>query len=194
MKSGGRRQEAGSRRQKGEAVSKEKISPACLTAEEMGVSMRKKRRYAVFALAAAILWVILLGVFPLPFYSLFFASNLGSNLLLVFMAAVVVFPLNWAFSKFLKADIGNLSFGISGIILLVGVVYVYSIFRYSNAWLLIGAAAVHWAVTAFIFYVSKGLSAGKGGAKRILWGVVCAALSEFLYLLMFTLILNVFRD
>lgn len=194
MKSGGRKQEAGSRRQKGEAVSKEKISPACLTAEEFSGVMRKKRRYTVFALAAAFLWVILLGIFPLPFYSLFFASNSGSNLLLIFMAAVVVFPLNWAFSKALKADIVNVAFGISNIILLVGVVYVYSIFRYSNVLLLIGAAAVHWAVTAFIFYRSKSLTAEKGGAKRILWGVVCAALSEFLYLLMFTLILNVFRD
>lgn len=192
MSAGGRRQEAGSRRQKGEAAAKG--SPPLLTAEEFSGVMRKKRRYTVFALAAAFLWVILLGIFPLPFYSLFFASNLGSNLLLVFMAAVVVFPLNWAFSKALKADIANVAFGISNIILLVGVVYVYSIFRYSNVLLLIGAAAVHWAVTAFIFYASKGLTAEKGGAKRILWGVVCAALSEFLYLLMFTLILNVFRD
>lgn len=178
----------------GRNAAKSSLSP--LTAKEFSEVMKKKGSYAVSALIAAAVWVILLVLFPFPFYSLFFASNLGSNVLLIFMAAVLSLPVNWAFSKALKTDIKGSVFFAVNVIMLLGVVYVYSIFRYTGVVWLVLTAAVHWAVTAAVFLHSRVCEGRKikGSGRLALMGAVCAALSEFLYLLMFTLLLNVFRE
>ncbi|MDE6594564.1 MAG: hypothetical protein K2K44_00985, partial [Oscillospiraceae bacterium] len=49
---------------------------------------KRKLIFAVGALAFAVLWAFLWNAFPMPFYSLFFADNVGSNVQLVLLNIV----------------------------------------------------------------------------------------------------------
>ncbi|MDE6592352.1 MAG: hypothetical protein K2K57_04730 [Oscillospiraceae bacterium] len=141
------------------------------------------------------LWVILLSIFPLPFYSLFFMSVVGSNVFLVLLAAVITFPSNLLFSKIAKADIGEWRHLAINVVFMLAVVYTYSIFRYDAVWWVIISALLHCALTAVLFMKAKRenipkIKDGKSKGSLALLGIVCAAVSDFIYLLLFTLALN----
>lgn len=160
---------------------------------------KRKGTATLCSVGAAVLWVILYMIFPLEFYSLFCSSNIGSNVLLVLMSAVVTFPMNFIFSKLLKKDINTIIHLIINVIGMLAAVYTYSIFRYDAVYWIVLAATAHSAAAAVLFVKSKSLYEQKGIAlppKRLssaLYGIVCTLASDFIYLLLFIIILESFR-
>lgn len=161
-------------------------------------AIKRKKKPALLFGGLAVLWVILLNAFPMPFYSLFLASNVGSNVFLVFLAAVITFPANLLFSKIARADIGERRHLAINVVFMLAVVYTYSIFRYTAVWWVIISALLHCAATAVWFTKAKRenipenvskIKDGKSKGSLALLGVVCAAVSDFIYLLLVTLAL-----
>ncbi len=157
-------------------------------------ALKRKKKPALLFGGLAVLWVILLNIFPLPFYSLFFMSMAGSNVFLVLLAAVITFPANLLFSRIAKADIGEMRHLAINIVFMLAVVYTYSIFRYTAVWWVIISALLHCAGAAVLFMNAKRenipkIKDGKSKVSLALLGVVCAAVSDFIYLLLFTLAL-----
>lgn len=161
---------------------------------------KRKKIAAICSAAAVLLWLILWLIFPMEFYSLFFASLIGSNLLLTVLAAVITFPSNLLCSHITKRDIPTALHLAINIVFMVGCIYLYSIFRYSAVWLLIIGIAAHIAVTALLFAKSKvpKVSLVKeplfGTAKMIITGIICTVLSDCIYYLLFSALLNTFRE
>lgn len=162
-------------------------------------TLKRKGIASLICLAAAVLWLILWNIFPMPFYSLFFASNIGSNIILVLLAAMLTFPLNFLFSKTLGTDISVPAMLIVNIVCMMAFIYLYSIFRYTAVWWVIIAAVVHMAAAAVVFAKSRQpkipkLKTEKKTLKLAVCGIVSALLSDSLYLLLFTALLNIFRE
>ena len=135
----------------------------------------------------------------MEFYSLFFASLVGSNLLLAVLA-VITFPSNLLCSKITRRDISAGIHLIINIVFMVGCIFLYSIFRYDAVWLLIIGIAAHIAATALLFAKSKAPQVSHikeplfGTAKMIAAGVICTVLSDCIYYLLFSALLNIFRE
>lgn len=160
-------------------------------------TMKRKGIASLICAGAAVLWLILWQIFPMPFYSLFFASMVGSNLLLAALAAILTFPFNFLFSKTLKTDISAVPQLIINIICMMAFIYLYSIFRYTAIiWVILGFA-VHAAATVILFAVSsrrQGKKTLRQTITAVLTALASAALTDSLYLLLFTALLNIFRE
>ena len=122
------------------------------------------------------------------------------NLLLAILAAVITFPSNLICSKITRRDISAGIHLIINIVFMVGCIYLYSIFRYDAVWLLIIGIAAHIAATALLFAKSKAPQVSHikeplfGTAKMIAEGVICTVLSDCIYYLLFSALLNIFRE
>ena len=81
------------------------MSEKAKTIREPFFTPKRKKISAICSAAAVVLWLILWNIFPMEFYSLFFASLVGSNLLLAVLAAVITFPSNLICSKITRRDI-----------------------------------------------------------------------------------------
>lgn len=179
------------RRNMNDKKDKEK-NPPYFTAKRKGIA-------AIVSLGAAVLWVILWFVFPMEFYSLFFASNIGSTLFLAAMAAVITFPACFICTKALSKDISvPLHLGVN-IVGMVGCIFLYSIFRFTAVWWLILALAVHLGAMAAVFVTAPAIKVNrvkekKGRLASALAGIVCALCSDFIYLLLFNVLLETFRE
>lgn len=162
-------------------------------------TLKRKGKAAIVSLAAAVLWVILWFVFPMEFYSLFFASSIGSTLFLAAMAAVMTFPACFICTKALSKDISvplHLTVNIIG---MVGCIFLYSIFRYTAVWWLILGLAVHLGATAAVFVTAPDIKVNrikekKGRLASALAGIVCAICSDCIYLMLFNVLLETFRE
>lgn len=108
-----------------------------------------KKRYSLVCLGIAVLWILLWVTFPMEFYSLFFDSVAGSNVMLVIMELVIMIPANLMFSKILKANISMALTFIGDILCMTAAAYTFSIFRYDRVWWVILALAVHYAAKLF---------------------------------------------
>ena len=176
------------------------MSEKAKTIREPFFTPKRKKIAAICSAAAVVLWLILWNIFPMEFYSLFFASLVGSNLLLAVLAAVITFPSNLLCSKITRRDISAGIHLIINIVFMVGCIYLYSIFRYDAVWLLIIGIAAHIAVTALLFAKSKAPQVSHikeplfGTAKMIAAGVICTILSDCIYYLLFSALLNIFRE
>lgn len=163
-------------------------------------TMKRKAAASVCSAVAVVLWLILWLVFPMEFYSLFFASIIGSNLLLIILSAVITFPANFICSKISKKDISVPAHLIINAVGMVGCIYLYSIFRYDMLWLLILGIAVHIAACAVLFAKSKCIKINKinteafSRAKMIVCSIICTVCSDCIYYLLFTALLNTFRE
>lgn len=163
-------------------------------------TMKKKAAASVCSAAAVVLWLILWLIFPMEFYSLFFASAIGSNLLLIVLSAVITFPANFICSKISKNDISVLAHLIINAVGMVGCIYLYSIFRYDMVWLLIIGIAVHIAACAVLFAKSKCRKINRistqsfSRKKMIISAIICTVCSDCIYYLLFTALLNTFRE
>lgn len=179
------------RRSMNDKKDKEK-NPPYFTAKRKGIA-------AIVSLGAAVLWVILWFVFPMEFYSLFFASNIGSTLFLAAMAAVITFPACFICTKALSKDISvPLHLGVN-IVGMVGCIFLYSIFRFTAVWWLILGLAVHLGATAAVFVTAPDIKVNrvkekKGRLASALAGIVCALCSDCIYLLLFNVLLETFRE
>ncbi|MCM1523521.1 MAG: hypothetical protein NC120_03590 [Ruminococcus sp.] len=161
---------------------------------------KRKLAAAVLSAAAVLLWLILWQIFPMEFYSLFFASYAGSNFTLLLLSLVITFPANYIASKALKTDVKTGVHAAANMIGMVGCIYLYSAFRYNAPYFPILGFAAHICACAVIFVKSKGekipkiKDASPGRAKLAISGAVCTVCSDLLYLLLFTALLNIFRE
>lgn len=162
-------------------------------------TLRRKGFASLICLGAAVLWAVLWLVFPMQFYSLFFASNIGSNLVLILLAVMVTFPFNFIFSKVLSADIPVVPSLIVNIICMVAFIYLYSVSGFISWWWTVLAVAVHIIASVVIFVKSKPVvipkvKTEKKPLRSAVFGVIGALLSDSLYFLLFTALLNIFRE
>lgn len=116
---------------------------------DMYFDIKRKGKYSLICLGAAVLWVILWLTFPMEFYSVFFDSVVGSNILLLLMELVIMIPANLMFSKILKANISMSLTFIADIICMTAAAYTFSIFRYEQVWWVILSIAVHFVIKLF---------------------------------------------
>ncbi|MGN0642797.1 MAG: hypothetical protein ACI4JJ_06590 [Huintestinicola sp.] len=161
---------------------------------------KRKGIASLCCLGFAVLWLILWYVFPMEFYSLFFASSVGSNIVLVLLSVMITIPCNWLFSKFISNDVNMpLSLVVNAVCMLT-FIYTYSIFRYTAIYWVVLAAAVHTAASVFLFIKSKPYTESKKKVvlkkrlKKALLAVVYTIFADGMYLLLFTFLLNVFRE
>ena len=176
------------------------MSEKAKTIREPFFTPKRKKVAAICSAAAVVLWLILWNIFPMELYSLLFASLVGSNLLLAVLSAVITFPSNLLCSKITRRDISAGIHLIINIVFMAGCIYLYSIFRYDAVWLLIIGIAAHIAATALLFAKSKAPQVSHikeplfGTAKMIAAGIICTVLSDCIYYLLFSALLNIFRE
>lgn len=111
---------------------------------------KKKIKASVISGSFALLFIILWLVFPMEFYSVFYASAAGSNVLLLLMELVLIFPLNMLFSKIIKGNISVFFTLVSDIVLMTAAAYTFSIFRYTQVIWLILVIVLHFISKLFI--------------------------------------------
>lgn len=160
---------------------------------------KRKGTAAIVSLAAAVLWTILWFIFPMEFYSLFFASNIGSTFFLAALAAVITFPACFICTKALNKDISVPLHLVVNIIGMVGCIFLYSIFRFTAVWWLILGLAVHIAATSAVFVTAPDIKVNRIKEKKsrlasALAGIVCAVCSDCIYLILFNVLLETFRE
>lgn len=133
----------------------------------------KKMIAVICCMAAVILWLILWKIFPLEFYSLFFASAVGSNILLVMLILVISIPCTVLFSKLMRTGIPMKRSIAADIPCMIAAAFVFSVFRYTGVHWVVLAEAVHLAAVFFIMRsaVSKEQDAKRKNAQDILTAV-----------------------
>ncbi|MBQ8825658.1 MAG: hypothetical protein IJ007_01015 [Oscillospiraceae bacterium] len=117
---------------------------------DSGFTIKKKGLFSLGCIAFAILWVILWFIFPMEWYSLFFASTVGSYVTLVLLATVIVVPLCWLFTIITASNISFTLNYIANVLFIIGVTFLFSAFRYSMWWLVAIAVLLQIAVQTFI--------------------------------------------
>ena len=105
---------------------------------------KRKLIFAVGAVAFALLWMFLWNAFPMQFYVIFFAGIVGSNIQLVLLNAVVLFPLFCIFTKLSRTELSFCKTVLLNIFLVAAVEYVFSIFMFSDYF--------YWCVIAYILH------------------------------------------
>lgn len=107
---------------------------------------------AIGALAFALVWAILWDIFPMQFYSFFFADTIGSNIQLILINTVVLLPFFWLFTKLSRTDLSFSGTVLLNILLVVGVEYVFSIFLFSDYFFIcVIAVIIHAAINILPF-------------------------------------------
>lgn len=165
----------------------------------MKLTLKQKGIAAIICGGAALLWLVLWLVFPMPFYSLFFADMIGSNVTLVIIAVLLTFPANYLFSRLLRADINYIAHLAVNIVGMVAFIYVYSIFRYTAIYWIIIALLVHTIGTVVVFMKNKKeeiphIREKQSRLKLIIMGAACAIASDCLYLLIFNFMIKIFAS
>lgn len=121
---------------------------------------KRKLIFAAGALAFALLWAFLWNAFPMPFYSIFFADIIGSNVQLVILNIVVLLPLFYIFTLLTKTELSFSKTVLLNIFLAVAVEYVFSIFLFSDSF--------YWCVTAYIIHSAANVwTFGSAGVREV---------------------------
>ena len=105
---------------------------------------KRKLIFAAGALVFALLWAFLWNAFPMPFYSVFFADIIGSNVQLVILNIVVLLPLFYIFTLLTKTELSFCKTVLLNIFLAVAVEYVFSVFLFSDSF--------YWCVISYIIH------------------------------------------
>lgn len=117
---------------------------------------RKKGFAAIAALGFAVLWAVLWLVFPMEFYSIFFMSIIGSNVLLVLINTVVLLPFYYIFTKLTRTDLSFCKTVLVNILCLVAVEYVFSIFLFSDYFFICVLSVIaHALINIWVFGSAK---------------------------------------
>ena len=93
---------------------------------------KRKLIFAVGAIAFVLLWMFLWNAFPMQFYAIFFAGVVGSNVQLVLLNTVVLFPMFYIFTKLTRTGLSFSKTVLMNIFLAAAVEYVFSIFMFSD--------------------------------------------------------------
>lgn len=117
---------------------------------------KRKGFAALGALAFAVLWAFLWNVFPMEFYSVFFADIIGSNIMLLLLNAVVLMPFFYIFTKLTRTDLSFCKIVLLNIVCLAAVEYVFSLFLFSDYffWCII-AVVIHALINVWGFGSAK---------------------------------------
>lgn len=119
---------------------------------------KRKLIFTVGAFAFALLWAFLWNAFPMPFYSIFFADPIGSNVQLVLLNIVVLLPLFYIFTLLTKTELSFCKTVLLNILLAVAVEYVFSIFLFSDSF--------YWCVIAYVLHSAANVWAfGSAGVR-----------------------------
>lgn len=117
---------------------------------DLGFTDRKKRFFALGAIVFAVVWAILWVIFPMQWYSLFFASTIGSYVQLILLATVLIFILCWVFTKITASNISVTKNYFVNLIFMIGILFLFSAFRYSMVYLIVIAAVLHAAAMVWV--------------------------------------------
>lgn len=162
-------------------------------------TVKNKIKASIICGAAVLLWLILWKIFPMEFYSLFFASNVGSNIMLLLLILVISIPCNLLFSKITKSDISMTLTLLKDVVLMTAAAYTFSVFRYSHTWIFIIALVLHLAAEFFVTgFADEGEGVLNPPIKRkplmtAVWSAVHIILADGLLLLIMYTMAHVFR-
>ncbi|MCH5193317.1 MAG: hypothetical protein J1F11_05095 [Oscillospiraceae bacterium] len=126
---------------------------------------RKKGYFALGALAFIPVWMFFWNAFPMQFYSFFFAGVIGSNIQLVLLDLVVLFPMLYIFTKLTRTDLSFSKTVLMNIFLMVAMEYVFSVFYFREQfYFCVIAYIIHSAVNVLTFGSAgvRDRKAGKG--------------------------------
>lgn len=126
---------------------------------------KRKGFFALGALAFAVLWLILWYVFPMEWYALFYATTVGSYVNLVLLAAVLILPMCWAATKAMSCNVSVTKNFVVNIIFMVGILFLFSAFRYSAVYVVIIAAVLH--IAAMVWVLGTAEPHDKKHTKRV---------------------------
>lgn len=151
---------------------------------------KRKGIAALCALGFAVLWIFLWNIFPMEFYSIFYADTVGSNIQLLLLNIVTLLPLFWVFTKLTATDLSFSGTVLVNLLLLIAADFVFAVFMFSDFFFLcIIALLLHMAANVPIFgaaRVRKGSSPKAAEAKAIkkqplitvIWAAAFAFTSE----------------
>lgn len=117
---------------------------------DSGFTIKRKGLFSLGCLAAAVIWTILWFVFPMEWYSIFFASTIGSYVTLMLLATVLIVPFCWLFTLITASNISFTVNYIANVLFMIGVTFLFAAFRYSMWWLIAIAVILQIAVQTFI--------------------------------------------
>ncbi len=114
----------------------------------------RKRKFfaAIGAVVFALLWIFLWNVFPMQFYSVFFAGIIGSNIQLVLLNTAVLLIMLFIFTLITGYELSFSKTVLLNILLAAAVEYVFSIFMFSDHFFVcVIAYLVHSAANIWTF-------------------------------------------
>ncbi|MBQ8979714.1 MAG: hypothetical protein IJ080_08180 [Oscillospiraceae bacterium] len=150
-------------------------------------ALRTKVKLTVITAVISVLWIVITLADPLPVYSLFLISAVGSNILLICLSLFVTIWTDTAFSAVLKRDIPLPVNLIMWLILHLAFIYCYSIFlRQQPAELykpyLIPIPVIIGGIAEVLIFRRSNHT-----AKSTVSGILFAVISAVVYYLMFRL-------
>lgn len=171
---------------------------------------KMKAVWAVGAFAFALLFAVLWNLFPMVFYSVFFANTVGSYVLLALISLVVLLPLFWLFTKLSKTDLSFCMAVPMNVIPVIAVEFVFSVFFFSDArlWCIV-AVAVHSLLNILTFGFAeirggkapKGMNAPAPKGERVIkkqpvlavvWAVAYSFVADVVSFLIFYAVAQIF--
>lgn len=123
-------------------------------AEKKKLTKLTKGLLAAGAVLFAAVWLVLWMLFPMEWYSLFFASTVGSFVTIALLAADITIILCWAFSLLTGIDIPFVKNLIVNIIFMSAVLWLFAAFRYSMPYVVAIAAVLHVAAMVWVMGVA----------------------------------------
>ncbi len=120
-----------------------------------GFTPRKKGFFALGTIGLIILWMILWYVFPMEWYSFFFASTVGSYIHLVLLATVLIFPMCWLLTVITGRNISIVKNYPVSLVFMIAIVFLFSAFRYDMAFLPVTAGILHAIAMVWVIGTAK---------------------------------------
>jgi hypothetical protein len=118
-------------------------------------TLKRKGFFALGAVIFAAVWAVLWLVFPMLWYSLFFASTVGCYVTLALLGTVLITIMCWLCSLATSLDISVTKNFIVNLIFLVGIFFLFAAFRYSMVYLVIIAAVLHCAANVWVLGTAR---------------------------------------
>lgn len=135
---------------------------------EMSINQKLKRKgiMSLAAVGAAAVWLILWSLFPMEWYSLFFASTVGSYVQIVLLCTVLILPFCWIMSIITSADVSSLLNYIVNLVFMMLILFLFSAFRYSMPWLVAIAAVLHIGAMVWVYGSAEKYKTGRISLKH----------------------------
>lgn len=175
-------------------------------AEKKKLTKLSKGIFAAGAVLFAVLWLALWLIFPMEWYSLFFASTVGSFVTIALLAADITIILCWAFSILSGIDIPFSKNLIVNIFFMAAVLWLFAAFRYSMPYVVIIAAVLHAAAMVWVMgfaykYPKKGKSdpenvkaIKKQPIITVIWAAAYVISADILNIFLFSQMAYIFSE